>query len=159
MSRISCGLILDTFELMPTKESTKETKEELQLKGRIARHIRHLRQSFMEAQTQSGNRMSQERFAELAGLPWKTINNAEESETWPSIVTLNRILQACDSNLAEFFGNLVTRSELAAIEHRSKEESEWLAQLLIGLSHPKTRRFVAEAARTVHEWLEALERE
>ena len=151
---------MDNLGPMPKRDVEQETKLELQWKGRIARHIRHLRRSFMEAQSaKTGTRMSLEKFSELARLPWKTIDNIENGRTWPGIHTLNRIVTACETDLGEFFGAMVTRDELESIQLHSKEEREWIDALISGLSHPKTRRFVAEAARTVTEWLQTLEKE
>ena len=129
---------------MPTAED--------KFKAWVGRELRHLRETYMDA----NGIKSQELFAERAGVPWSTIANIEDAIHCPRIDTLNLLVTTCDSNLAEFFAGLVNRMELAAIERKAKDETEWMATLAAGLSNPKTRRVVQGTAETVADFLSLL---
>jgi transcriptional regulator with XRE-family HTH domain len=119
----------------------------------VAREVKHMRIIYSE--THGG--LSQEKFADKVGIAWKTISNIEKGEQVPGVDTLNQIVTACDSNLAEFFSNVITRTELASIKLTDKDETRWIESLIRGLSNPKTRRIVQNSAESVSEFLALLE--
>lgn len=127
--------------------------DDAKLKEWVARELFHLRKTWMDANGYT----SQEKFADLVGLPWKTIDNIENQRHTPGVDTLNHIVVACDSNLAEFFQRVVTRMELASIQRESREETALIEVLVKGLANPKTKKVVALTAEAVGEILSALE--
>lgn len=136
--------MVDLLETFGTVEIT-----DAKLEGWIASEVKRLRQNYCLIHDD----MSQEKFAERAGLPWRTIYNIEKCATSPGIVTLNAILKAAETTLAEFFSDLCTRMELASIQRKSKDEQEMIEDCVRGLSDQRTKRVVADAARNVREML------
>lgn len=143
---MKCIDLLETFRAMPPLPNEK-------LKIWVARELKHLRLNYMEAHGMT----SQDQFAEYIGIEKRSLYNWETEEHFPSLDLLNTIVTKCDSNLAEFFSKLVTRTDLATIERASKEEEDWIDDLVKGLSNPETSKLVRQTAETVRKLLQLLE--
>lgn len=127
-----------------------ETKEEKELKDWIARTLDYTIQTYIRA----NGPMSQDAFAERVPIGWKSIDNIIKGKHFPGIDTLNSIVIAADSNLAEFFSRMVTRMELAGIRRDTEDEREMIVTLIRGLASPKTKGLVQALAAHVGEILD-----
>jgi DNA-binding XRE family transcriptional regulator len=143
---------VEVLEIFPSMRITKE-----ELLTWAAEHIQYLRKSYMFASKIAEDKISQEKFADRAGVEWRTIYNIENDHQEPGLWTLHKIVTAADSNLAEFCSQLVTRMELASIQRKSKDEQEWIQVLIRGLANPTTRKIVQHAAEHVADVLKYVE--
>lgn len=143
---------VEIMEYVGTMED-EESKEVRSLKLWIARTLDYTVRTYMQV----NGPMSQDAFAEKAGIGWKSIDNILKRKHFPTLDTLNQIVVAADSNLAEFFSRMVTRMELASIEHEARGERSMIETLVLGMSNPKTRGIVQALSQHVGELLERSE--
>ena len=128
-----------------------ETKEERDLKDYLAATLDYTIQTYIKA----NGPMSQDDFAARTAehgekpILWRTIDNIIKGVHSPGVDTLNQIVLAADSNLAEFFSRMVTRMELVAIERNSEDERQIVVAYVRGLSDPRTEDVVRSVARHV----------
>lgn len=121
----------------------------------ISRELRHMRLTYMDAHKIP----RQEDFAAHVGITWKTIDNLENGKNAPGLPTLNQIVTACDSNLAEFFAKMVTRADMLAIAKLNAKEHEAIEVLVKGFSHPLTKRAILAVASMTKDFLSLIEDE
>ena len=127
---------------------TRDTK----LAGWVARELEQFRKTYMDEHGIA----SVQQFASLVGVSKRHIYQLEKGVSSPTVETLSQILKTCNSSLVEFFCKMASRAQLAEIDNASAVEREWITTLISGLSHPKTRRHVEDAARNVRELLSLL---
>ena len=143
---MKCVDLVETFRSMAMLPTEK-------LKDFVARELIGLRLNYMQAHEIE----TQDEFCEKVGADKRSVYNWEKAEHLPRVDELNAYVQACESNLAEFFSVLVKRADLAAIERKNVQEEGWLDALVKGLSHPETSKIVRQTAENVQIILKLLE--
>lgn len=110
----------------------------------VARHLYNLRHDYSTAHD-----ITVDEFAARVGVSKKHLYALERGEGSPTVATLNKILQACDTDLVEFFHRLITHAKLADIEAKSAEDERIVSLLVEALSNARARVVVEGAAASV----------
>lgn len=141
--------IVELYENTSAVTNPKERYEE-RLASFLKRHLRNLRQDYCAAHD-----ITVDEFAARVNVSKKHLYALERGESSPTVRILNRILEACDTDLIEFFHKLITHAKLADIEAKSAED-ERIIKLLIGaLSSSRARVVVEGAAASVTAFYES----
>ncbi len=140
--------MIELYENVSTV-STAAEKRDKKLADWLGWQLQCLRKTYCHA-----HGITMDVFAERVGMSKKRYYELERSEDGSTTVAkLNGILEACDTDLSEFFSRLITHAKLADIQVKYEKDEELISNLVKALSHPRARSVVEGAAVAVATFL------